>query len=304
MRTLLQAIIVLGFLGFVSWLIADDFSPAPEPAAAITASWRAAPIWDDGRAEFSAYDVEWPRYGHRFDGGALLVLVKEPWAPDLDVKADRPRRDGFDVLKLNHVRDVRTGIYTYHQMASVFFRRDDGTLRKIAAASTEACGVATAHLRDGKLETHSYFDGQGDRTVPYPGGALPEDGLPALLRDWVTVAPPAEVLVFPSLLMGRYGELAPRRYRVERRPVADVAVPAGRFDAVELRLAAGDDLLTYAFERAAPHRLVRFQRSDGTEYRLAKSERLAYWKLHGPGDEGWWDDVARRRTAGLVPGAP
>ena len=32
-----------------------------------------------------------------------------------------------------NIRDVETGIYTYHQMASVYTRRDSGALRKIAA---------------------------------------------------------------------------------------------------------------------------------------------------------------------------
>ena len=57
-------------------------------------SWRRSPLWDDGKAEFCAYQVTWARYGHHFEGRALLILVKEPWAPDLDVKADRLRPDG------------------------------------------------------------------------------------------------------------------------------------------------------------------------------------------------------------------
>ena len=124
--------------------------------------------------------MTWARYGHHYDGRALLVLVKEPWAPELEVKADDPAAAGFEVLKLNHVRDVPTGIYTYHQMASVFPRRDTGALRKLAATSSEACGVSTAEMVRGRLETRSYFDGQGDRTLDYPAGALPEDGLPAV----------------------------------------------------------------------------------------------------------------------------
>ena len=95
----------------------------------------------------------WSRYGHRFDGRALLILVKEPWAPNLDVKADRPRGDGFEVMKLNHVRDVATGIYTYHQMASVYTRRDSGALQKIAATSSEQSPVA---IRDSVVALAGY----------------------------------------------------------------------------------------------------------------------------------------------------
>jgi hypothetical protein len=256
-------------------------------------TWRQSKLWDDGQAEFCAYEVTWSRYGHQYAGRALLVLVKEPWAPDLDVKADQPRPDGFDVLKLNHVRDVPTGIYTYHQMASLYLRRDSGALQKLAATSSEACGVSTALVRRGRLETHSYFDGQADRSLPYPARALPEDGLPASLRDYVEGAPPESLLVFPSLLVGRFGSLEPRNYGVHWAAARGVLVPAGSFSGVEIRLVRGAAFLSYTFEAKSPHRLLRFQRDDGTEYRLAKGERITYWTMHDPGGEAWLPERVR-----------
>jgi hypothetical protein len=287
MRLVVRLAAVLGFVALTVWLIATDSAPAAEGVGS-KRSWRHDPLWDDGKAEYALYEVTWARYGRLFPGRALLVLVKEPWAPDLDVKADRPRPDGFDVLKLNHLRDVPTGIYTYHQMASVFLRRDDGGLRKLAATSSEACGVATALVRGGRLQTHSYFDGQGDREQPWPDGALAEDGLPASLRDLVAADRlPAELEVFPSLMSGRYPPaLQATRYRVTRS-AATVRVPAGELAGIELRLTRGDEFLSYTFAAAAPHRLLELRRADGTAYRLVKSERLAYWKLNRPGDEGW-----------------
>src|SRR5262245_48355524 len=248
------------------------------------ASWRDDPIWDDGKAEFCVYEVTWAHYGNQYPGRALLVLVKEPWAPDLNVKADTPRPDGFDVLKLNHVRDVPTGIYTYHQMASVFVRRDSGVLQKIAATSSEACGISTAEMIGGRLATRSYFDGQGDRSPSWPSGALPEDGLPASLRDYVEGRAPAALRVFPSLLAGRFADLQPSTYRVEKKEVAE---------GVQLRLTSGPSVLTYTFEREAPHLLRRFEREDGTVYRLAKCDRIAYWAMHDPGGEAWLPEGVR-----------
>jgi hypothetical protein len=273
-----------GTIGFVLLACGRDVE---RDGAGAGAGWRRDPIWDDGKAEFCAYEVRWARYGQIYPGRALLVLVKEPWAPDLDVKADRPRRDGFDVLKLNHVRDVPTGIYTYHQMASVYLRRDTGELRKLAATSSEACGISTAYVLHGQLRTRSYFDGEGDRTARWPADAYPEDGLPAQLRDWVQAEPPREIAVFPSLLMGRYGHLQPASWAISKSAISKLEVPAGTFRAVELRLTRGHRFLSYVFETAAPHRLLQFQRDDGTEYRLAKAERLAYWALHDPGGEAW-----------------
>jgi hypothetical protein len=300
MKIFLKSLAALLFLALVVWAIRSDDSREEKGSVAAAAlrtvertapggdgAWRTAALWDDGKAEYCAYRARWPRYGHQFAGRVLLILVKEPWAPDLDVKADAPRPDGFDVLKLNLVRDVPTGIYTYHQMASVFSRRDSGALVKIAATSSEACGISTAHLVDGKLQTRSYFDGQGDRETPYPAGALPEDGLPAALRDYVAGPAPAALAVFPSLLASRFPDLEPAVYQVRKRDAGAVATPGGSFPGVEIRLTRGSSVLTYTFEKAAPHSLLRFERDDGTLYERLKCERIPYWEMHNPGDEAW-----------------
>ncbi len=292
MKIFLKAVAALFLLMLAIWAIRSDsghdgyVSAAPLPEGGDPA-WRRSPVWDDGKAEVCAYQVTWAHYGRRYDGRALLVLVKEPWAPDLDVKADSPRPDGFDVLKLNHVRDVPTGVYTYHQMASLYTRRDSGALQKLATTSSEACGVSTAEMVGGRLATRSYFDGQGDRTTSWPAGALPEDGLPASLRDYVAGRTPAALEVFPSLLAGRLPELKPATYRVERREVPAVETPEGRVPGIEIRLTRGPSLLAYTFDREPPYRLLRFEREDGTAYRLAKCERVPYWQMSRPGDEAW-----------------
>jgi hypothetical protein len=285
MKIFLKSLAALLFLGLSIWAIRSDsveergsvVSAAPLPSG--DSGWRRDPLWDDGKAEFCAYDVTWARYGHHYDGRALLILVKEPWNEDLDVKADDPAATAFEVLKLNHVRDVATGIYTYHQMASVYLRRDTGALRKLAATSSEACGVSTAELVRSRLDARSYFDGQGDRTLDWPDGAIPEDGLPAALRDFVAGEAPASLRVFPSLMQSRFPELAAADWRVEK-----TAVEGG----VRLGLSRQGDSLAYTFESQPPHRLLRFERGDGTVYRMKKCERLAYWTMHDPGGEAWW----------------
>lgn len=292
MKIFLKAVAALFLLMLAIWAIRSDSGHDGYVSAAPLAeggdpAWRRSPVWDDGKAEVCAYQVTWAHYGRRYDGRALLVLVKEPWAPDLDVKADSPRPDGFDVLKLNHVRDVPTGVYTYHQMASLYTRRDSGALQKLATTSSEACGVSTAEMVGGRLATRSYFDGQGDRTTSWPAGALPEDGLPASLRDYVAGRTPAALEVFPSLLAGRLPELKPATYRVERREVPAVETPEGRVPGIEIRLTRGPSLLAYTFDREPPYRLLRFEREDGTAYRLAKCERVPYWQMSRPGDEAW-----------------
>jgi hypothetical protein len=292
MKIFLKAAAALILIALAVWAIRSDSerngnvdaAPRIGTAAPGDPDWRRSILWDDGNAEFCAYEVTWARYGHHFDGRALLIVVKEPWTPDLNVKADKPRQDGFDVLKLNHVRDVPTGIYTYHQMASVFVRRDSGALQKIAAISSEACGVSSAEMVGGRLETRSYFDGQGDRSRKYPAGVLPEDGLPASLRDYVAGRPPESLLIFPSLMAGRFPELEPATYEVKKQEVAD---------GVEIRLTSGPSVLTYTFAKEPPYHLRRFEREDGTAYRLAKCERIPYWEMHDPGKEAWLPERVR-----------
>jgi len=272
--------------------------PAAGAAAAASATpgaWRHDLLWDDGNAEVCAYEVTWPRYGHSYAGRAMLIVVKEPWDPVQHVKADTPRAAGYDVLKLNHVRDVATGIYTYHQMASIYFRRDDARLVKLATTSSEACGVTTAYrVGDGPLAVRSYFDGVADRDVAWPQAAVPQDALPALLRDWVAEAPPpAELLVFPSLLDTKLAAERPRALRVARRDAGAVEVPAGRFDGVEIELRGDGESLAYVFERAPPHRLLELRGSDGTRYRMARCGRIRYWEMHDPGGEQWLPAAVR-----------
>jgi hypothetical protein len=301
MKIFFKSLAALLFLALSVWAIRSDSLPDRAGAGGAGAApldarmpplgdptWRASAIWDDGRAEYCAYDVEWVRQGHRFTGDALLVLVREPWAPDLEVRAGRERANGFEVLKLNHLRNVRTGVDSSHQVASVFARRDTGELRKIAASSAEADGVSTAHMVRGRLDTRSYFDGQGDRSTDYPEAALPEDGLPMYLRGYVQGPAPSTLSVFPSLMHGAFPRLAPATYRVEKRNVSEVETKAGPSPGVELKLTSGKSVLTYTFDPLSPHHLLRFEREDGTVYRLAKCDRIAYWEMHAPGDEAWW----------------
>jgi hypothetical protein len=285
------AVVVLGVA------LASREAPDPGIAGAALvggdAAWRQDRIWDDGKAEFAVYRVQWPRYARDNPGKALMVLVKEPWAPDLDVKADLPRDDGYDVLKLNHLRDVRTGIYEYHQMASVFFRRETGVLEKVATSSAEACGLTTADLVDGRLQTRSYWDGEGIREQSWPAGVVPEEGLPAMLRDYVIGELPEEITVFPRLMASQYPSLEPRRFKVARSEVSAIETPAGSFQGVRLRLENDDDWMEFDFARERPHVLLRMEYFDGTLYLLAKVERMQYWRRSGVEDERWWPEELR-----------
>ena len=76
-------------------------------------------------------------------------------------------------------------------------------------------------------------------------------------------------------------------------------VPAGTFDVELYTLTiAGKSTTTYAVERAAPHRLVRWEVDSGERGELTGTTRLKYWQTVAEGDE------ALRAQLGLVPLAP
>jgi hypothetical protein len=50
----------------------------------------------------------------------------------------------------------------------------------------------------------------------------------------------------------------------------------------------------FDFETGFPHRLVRWERSDGGSLRLTGSRRLRYWEKNAPGDERLLSSSATR----------
>lgn len=272
--------------------------------------------WGDGRAELNGYRLVQPRYGAPRPGTALLVFVTEDFSDSLRVKADpgrHPASDVSPVMKLNAVRDFQTGIYDYNVMTSVFARVAAGwPVSKVSFSSQEWCGHVYQQLipRGGRIASvsHSYFDGEADRAhdLPHPPDGVFEDALPIILREWggpfLRRGDSRKVSFLPSLLASRlqHRPLAWSQAVISLAPeVSRVTVPAGRFEVVTWTVAPeGAARATYQFEAAAPYRLVRWTTETGEEASLLGSERLAYWKLNGPGGE------AHLRKLGLMGPGP
>ena len=295
-----------------------SFAGSSSPVSAASPSASSAELssfwshWGDGRAEMNGYRLVQPRYGAPRRGTAVLIYVTEDFSDTLRVKADpgkHPPSDVYPVLKLNAVRDFQTGIYDYNVMTSVFARVAAGwPLAKVSFSSQEWCGHVYHQLvpRGGSVAGlwHSYFDGEADATekLAMPAGGVMEDALPILLRGWLgRYLPPAgshTVPFLPSLL----------RARLDHRPLSwgkatiavaaessSVQVPAGRFDVLTWTVAPeGGSRTTYQIEAAPPHRLVRWSSDAGEQAELLGSERLAYWKLNGPGGEEYLKSLGLR----------
>ncbi len=281
----------------------DEALRAPEFGAAFAGHWR------DGHAELAGYALKYPRYGAVREGTAVTIFVTEPFSDRLRVKAD-PGHDGpsYEVVKLNLVQDFPTGVYDYNMMTSVFVPtsgqrgRPAGAASKVSFSSQEWCGHVYHHaLFDAdkvRSVSHSYFDGEADaqRELDYPASGIAEEALWHWARGLAApvVAPgeSREVRVMRSLAYARLRHVPVAWERATLR-VAEatqtITAPAGEFEVREHVAAIGsgrhERTWTFHVETAAPHRIIRWARSDGVEAELLSSERLKYWQQNGPGDE-------------------
>ena len=263
--------------------------------------------WGDGRAEMSGYRISTPRYGAPREGELALVYVTEPhdrrtWIKDDTV--EEPHR--VNVMKLNVSLKFLTGIYPYSLLTSVFAPVDRYRPRgfspvKLTLGSQEWCGnyfhevwPAEDQLRSLRI---SYFASEGEtvREIRVPPDTLYEDALLIQLReldgpfagggDW-------EGPLVPGLwsVRRRHGTVRPVPARITRERGRREGVPVTRFT---VRL--GEEERVIDVERERPRRVLGWRTSDGEVAALLGSERLAYWRLNGPGDE------EERRRMGLDP---
>lgn len=259
--------------------------------------------WGDGKAEVDGYALTQARYGSLRQGEAVWIFVTETFTAAQRVKSDGGHTDEFPVLKLNDSRHWQTGIYDYRAMTSAFVRLDGkqplGQPTKVSLTVQEWCGGVFHELivNPGRLheDLRSYFDGEGNQTrdLEIPEGAVFADALPMLVRGLAgaRLAPGASVELpyLPTLLDSRlqHQTLAFGRATLSQSAeTSEVVVPAGTFSTRAWTVVEDSGLRsTYDVELAAPHRVVRWTRSDGEEGVLTGTMRDTYWSQHDEGEE-------------------
>lgn len=262
-------------------------------------------FWGDGRAEISSYDIKISRYGQLRNGYAVLIFVTEDISRTtrIKVESDRiPKNDRVPVLKLNHVVKFTTGIYDYSLMTSVFssveseFGRPPLEPMKISFTSQEWCGqvfmMALPQQNHIDYTLHSYFEREGDqqRKIRLPDGAVFEDNLWIWVRELKgEVMKPGEkrqVQMLPSMWHSRSRhvqlEFQPGWIQKDSGEPLDFEGQARETWKWTWQVAEGTT--TVWVEKEYPHRILRWQTSDGGEGRIKKSVRLPYWKLNGNDD--------------------
>jgi hypothetical protein len=270
----------------------EPISSAPEVPTTVAThfdpAWARDPLWDDGQAEVSLYEARRPQYGKIEAYEAVFIVVKEDFNNEFHVKADPPyeNKTVLPVLKLNAVHSYWTNNYPYHFLASVFVRRDDPTrLVKLTLGSQEWCGTTFKEVRtwgaEPALYFHTYWDGQGDGSHPlnlHPGDLL-EDQLPLALRGLkFQEGLELHLRILPSLISNsQRGPLTFQDAILAVVGAEQVATGAGRFAAWKVSVKMGELEQTWWFEKAAPHRLLKMDSSDGRSWLLKAVTRKPYW---------------------------
>lgn len=284
-------LIIISIFGILQYACASDTNSLFEN---INYDWMKNSYWFDGKAEINFYDATIMRYGQRRETSEVYqIVVAEKHRTDQRVKADDWRKPNLlPVLKFNFVVNFQTGIYTYHQMASIFFNQESAHVYKMTLTSNEWCGNTFKEYInfDGKilLNFNSYFDGTGNGSyeLPKQKDLILYDGLPVQLRS-LKFQPGKTISL--KLLSRQITNNAQKpevsNAKLEVGKIATLTTKEGEVQAylVTVHHDRGQD--QFWFEAEFPNRMIKWTTYDGSEYLLRATTKLKYWQLNKIGGE-------------------
>ena len=254
-------------------------------------TWAMDARWEQGTAEVAKYQAQRIVYQKPRDFEYTLILVKETFNEEFNVKTDDYQRDDlYDVMKVNKFARIPTDNYPYHYMTSVFFRRDQpATLHKLVNTSQEWCGTTAKYfLNQGRNYTfgyNSYWDGQGVGETTVDGSILFEDQLSYSLRaldfaDGLSFsAPVAESQVsskasVPKVYAATFEVTQATNFGLD----TDYEIGDAPVWRVRVRLDA-DKTNEYWFGEEYPNVMLRQSTWDGQELQLKEVYMDDYWVI-------------------------
>ena len=262
--------------------------PPPGPAG----SFGEEHLWDDGKAEISQYAAEEMVEGEKRSFDAWSIVVAELLDPSQMIKKDKFNLSYVPVLKCNWFLEIPTGVYRYHQMASLFLRRSDMLAMKVVFSSSEWCGTSFCEWRRDRpgFLIHSYFDGEADQTVEFenPGES---DLFYEQVPLWTRSRRPEKARSEKITLIEKHlaSSRCPPPKSVDATMVFKGKLGDGDDARVEVDLVHGGATDTLVLAPALPYTLREWRRADGTTWKLKKSRRFDYWNFSKNASAGEWD---------------
>ncbi len=243
-----------------------------------------ASYWNDGKAEFDIYDAQIMRYGQARQTEVLHILVREPFDYRQFVKPDNWQRPGvIQVLKMNQILHIPTGLYVYQQMHSNFWRADNARLAKFSFTSNDSCGNTYKEARRGgevfAYQWHTYWDGmaEGRQKVTLPPNGFFYDELPLRVRtiDFTKPSGDFQIQLAPTIINSKKENLVWKpayiHYETEEHAIY-----------VTVQHDAGTD--RFMLDRDFPYLLRKWEGADGSKIQMKRSLKIDYWNYHGLGD--------------------
>jgi hypothetical protein len=239
--------------------------------------------WADGKAEFNIYDAQIARYGVPRPCEVLHVLVREPMDLKQFVKPENANPDAVQVLKLNQILHVPTGLYVYQQMHSNFWRVDNAQLLKFSMTSNDSCGNTYKEARRDAdrfaYEYHTYWDGMagGKENVAIPANGYFYDELPWLVRtiDFQKASAPFEIQLAGTIINSKKDSFVFKAAKISFKSTE-------REIDVDVEHAGGTD--HFILDRDFPNLLRQWNADDGSRLKMKRSLKVAYWNYNKPGD--------------------
>ncbi len=240
--------------------------------------------WADGKAEFSIYAAEISRYGIPRPCEVMHILVREPFDPKQLVKPEGPARPDFiQVLKLNQILNVPTGLYVYQQMHSNFWRVDNAQLLKFSLTSNDSCGNTYKEARRAgdalTYEYRTYWDGMasGQENVTPPPNGYFYDELPWLVRkiDFGKAREGFEIHLAGTTINSKKDAFT-------FQPAKISFASTERTIDVAVQHAGGVD--HFILDAGGPHLLREWKAADGSHLKMKRNLKVDYWNYNKPGD--------------------
>ena len=217
------------------------------------------------------------RYGSPRQTEVLHILVREPFDLKQFVKPDDWQRPGvIQVLKMNQILHVPTGLYVYQQMHSNFWRVDNARLAKFSLTSNDSCGNTYKEARRGgeifTYQWHTYWDGMADgrENVTLPPNGFFYDELPLRVRtiDFSKPSGDFEIQLAPTIINSKKDNLVWKPAQVHFESTERAIYVTMQHD-------VGTD--RFVLDRDFPYLLRKWDAADGSRLQLKRSLKVDYW---------------------------